>query len=42
VKKLWMCGLRALYVLSAIEPTSFLQVLETSPSRGGYAEILYL
>jgi hypothetical protein len=30
VPELWMRGLRALYVLSAIEPTSFLQVLETS------------
>jgi hypothetical protein len=40
--ELWMCGHRALYVLSGIELTSFLQVLETSPCRGGSAEILYL
>ena len=30
---LWMCGIRVVYVLSAIEPTYFLQVLETSPYR---------
>ena len=39
---LWMCGIRVVYVLSAIEPTSFLQVLETSPYRGGSAKIFYL
>ena len=26
---LWMCGIRVVYVLSAIEPASFLQVLGT-------------
>jgi hypothetical protein len=40
--ELWMSGHHAGIVLSAIEPTSFLQVLETSPCRGGSAEILYL
>ena len=37
-----MCDLHAVYVLSAIEPASFLQVLEISPCREGSAEILYL
>jgi hypothetical protein len=42
VPELWMCGLRAVYVLLAIELASFLQVLETSPYRGGSAEFFNL
>jgi len=35
-------GLRAVYMLSTIVPAFFLQVLETSPYRGGSAEIFNL